>query len=317
MSREVDTLERFDFGGPAQWALVRGQSRKSPVLLLMQAGPGLPLIHEARAFERRLGLEEKFRVVYWDQRGTGKSFDAADRGTLTLERLTGDFRAMLRALSERLAVRELDVAGFSLGATVALLGCAEDPAHVRSLTCVGPDVNWLAAEQYAHAFALAEAERRGHAHALRALQSIGEPPHAEPKRFTTRAQWVANFGGVERGKNFGALLFRTLMRLCLSPHYTLREKLGALKGLQVMQERVLPALQGLDLLTKPPAAHVPIAIFQGRHDVAGPPALAAGLAAALPAELVWFEDSAHSPHEEEPVRFRDELLRFVARVSKS
>jgi pimeloyl-ACP methyl ester carboxylesterase len=32
----------------------------------------------------------------------------------------------------------------------------------------------------------------------------------------------------------------------------------------------------------------------------------------LGVDVVWFEDSAHLPHEEEPARFREELLRFVS-----
>src|SRR4051812_9687883 len=109
MEIQVDTLERFDFGGPPQWALVRGRSRHRPVLLLIQAGPGFPMIHEAGDIERRVRLEEKFRVVYWDQRGTGKSFDSKDRGPLDIERLVGDIRSMVRALTERLGVSQIDV----------------------------------------------------------------------------------------------------------------------------------------------------------------------------------------------------------------
>src|SRR6266498_3753766 len=73
---EVESVERFEIGGSTQWALVRGRNSRSPVLLLVQAGPGFPIIHEARALEAALHLEDDFRVVYWDQRGSGKSFDA-------------------------------------------------------------------------------------------------------------------------------------------------------------------------------------------------------------------------------------------------
>lgn len=59
----------------------------------------------------------------------------------------------------------------------------------------------------------------------------------------------------------------------------------------------------------------PLALFQERHDVVAPPALAADLAARLGATLVWFEESAHMPHEEEPRRLFEELLRFTRRVT--
>lgn len=314
MNRDVDTLERFDFGGASQWALVRGQSRTSPVLLLVQAGPGLPMIHDARAMERQLRLEEHFRVVYWDQRGTGKSSQARDVEALSVETLVSDVRSMVHALCERLDVSQVDVVGFSLGASFALLACAEGGLPVRSLTCVGPDVDLLEGERNALAFAVAEAERRGHRRALQALRGIGNPPHTESKQFMTRVKWVSNFGGVHRGKSFGALLRSNIAHLWTSPHYTVRESLGALRGIELTQERMLPALANFNLLGRPLHIEAPVAIFQGRHDAVAPTRLATALADRLSAELTWFEHSAHTPHDEEPDRFREELLRFVRSV---
>jgi proline iminopeptidase len=317
MSTNTNTLERFDFGGPPQWGLVRGQSRTSPVMLLVQQGPGAPMINDAPELQRLLHLEEHFRVVYWDQRGTGKSFDAKDRSPIALDSAVGDVRAMVRALCQRLGVAEIDVVGFSFGATLALLACADESLPVRSLTCVAVDVNLLAAERYAYAFALAQAERRGHSRALRALRAIGEPPHAEPKRFLTRVKWVANFGGVHHRKDYGALVRTNVARLWRSPHYSLREMIGALRGFEAAVERLLPAYQGLDLLAAPPRIRPRVSMFQGRQDKVAPPDLAADLAARLGADVIWFEESAHMPHEEEPVRFRQELLRFVAGVDST
>ena len=310
----VERLERFDFDGSTQWALVRGRRQTAPVLLLVQAGPGLPMIHEAPVFE---GLEEHYRVVYWDQRGTGKSFDPGANGLLTVGDLVKDLRAMLHALCERLDVARLEVAGFSLGGSLALLACAEERDLVRSLVCVGPDVNLLESERFAYAFALEEARRRGHRRAERALSAIGEPPHEDAKRFMTRVRWVSNFGGIHRGKDFGAIVRGTLGRLWASPHYSLLEMIGAVRGLGATQERLLPALQGFDLLAGGLRVDVPVAIFQGRLDAAAPPHLASALATHLDATLVWFEESAHTPHEEEPRRFQEALLRFAATVSGS
>jgi pimeloyl-ACP methyl ester carboxylesterase len=304
-------LERFDFPGSTQWALVCGQRPFSPVLLLVQAGPGIPMIHEARAHEHALGLEKHFRVVYWDQRGAGKSFDRSARGAVTVADLVADVGAMIRALSERFGVAKIDVVGFSLGASLALLAAAADPAHFRSLTCVGPDVNFIESERFAYSFAIEEARRHRHKRALRALRFIGEPPHDDTKRFMTRIRWVANFRGINRGKDFAALVRANLSRLWASPHYSLREKIGALRGMRVTQERVLPSLRGFDLLSQELRIRVPMAFFQGRHDVAAPPGLTAALAQRLGARLTWFDESAHVPHEEEPRRFREELLRFI------
>src|SRR5215468_3113913 len=114
----IDSLEAFDLGGPRQWGLVRGQSQIAPVLLMVQAGPGFPMIHEAEALQRQLGLEQHFRVVYWDQPGTGKSFVARANGSVTLASMVADVRAMIRATCERLRVSSIDVVRFSLGGSL-------------------------------------------------------------------------------------------------------------------------------------------------------------------------------------------------------
>jgi len=70
---KIDTLESVQLGGITQRIRIRTDDTSNPVLLLMQQGPGLPIINEVRRFERLLGLEDAFTVVYWDQRGTGLS----------------------------------------------------------------------------------------------------------------------------------------------------------------------------------------------------------------------------------------------------
>jgi len=313
----LDALERFDLGGGPQWALVRGQRRISPVLLLVQQGPGFPMIHEAEVMERELHLEENFRVVYWDQRGTGKSVHAGNRHAMTVETLVADVGGMVHALCERLKVRQLDVLGFSIGASLALLACGGDSLPVRSLTCVGPDVDLLESERFAMDFAIAEAGRRHHRRALRELIALGAPPHTNGKQFMTRVKWVSNFGGVDRRKTFWGLFRDNLRQLWKSPRYSVAEVLGALNGMRATQERLVPAFEGFNLMNRPLPVQTPVTVFQGRHDIAAPPRLAVSLAERLNARLVWFENSAHTPHHEEPERFREELLRFVSSVASS
>ncbi len=69
----IDSLEAIRAGGTTQWIRIRGADASNPVLLLIQQGPGLPMINEARRFEHLLGLEQDFTVIYWDQRGCGRS----------------------------------------------------------------------------------------------------------------------------------------------------------------------------------------------------------------------------------------------------
>jgi hypothetical protein len=44
---DIDKLEPIQVGGSTQWIRIRGTNASNPVLLLMQQGPGLPIINEA------------------------------------------------------------------------------------------------------------------------------------------------------------------------------------------------------------------------------------------------------------------------------
>jgi pimeloyl-ACP methyl ester carboxylesterase len=60
-------------GGLDQWVMIRGESLANPPLILLHGGPGLTETVFFRYFNAP--LEESFTVIYWDQRGAGKSFD--------------------------------------------------------------------------------------------------------------------------------------------------------------------------------------------------------------------------------------------------
>ena len=55
----IDRLDAVQLGDTTQWIRIRGEDTANPVLLLVQQGPGLPMINEVRRFERLLGLETR------------------------------------------------------------------------------------------------------------------------------------------------------------------------------------------------------------------------------------------------------------------
>src|SRR6476619_5040765 len=111
---EIDRLEAVHLGETTQWIRIRGADVDNPTLLLIQQGPGFPMLNEVRRYERALGLERDFTVVYWDQRGCGRSLrQPSDRTGLALERMVDDTVALLELLQDRFD-RTAFVAGFSL-----------------------------------------------------------------------------------------------------------------------------------------------------------------------------------------------------------
>ncbi len=311
---QIDALEAIQLGGVTQRIRVRGTNPANPALLLMQQGPGLPMISEVRRFERLLGLEEAFTVIYWDQRGTGLSSPAL-RGKraefeISATRMVSDAVSLLELLRGRFGGPTF-VAGFSFGATFAASAAVQRPELVAALIAVGMDIDVPSAEKVTYDFALTNARERGKRRAIRQLESIGPPPHLEVKRFTTKARWATNFGGVAVGTSFGSLLRELLASLIRSPDYSPVDVIRTIRGMRTSQAALLPQLAATDLVRTMPHLDVPIVMAQGRLDQVTPPGPAQRFFDSLSApskKLVWFENSAHTPHLEEPGKFRDLLM---------
>jgi pimeloyl-ACP methyl ester carboxylesterase len=315
---KIDTLEGVQLGGITQWIRVRGADASNPVLLLMQQGPGLPIINDARRLEHLLGLEQAFTVVYWDQRGTGLSSPSLRRNSnrfeISVTRMVDDTVTLLELLRDRFGGKTF-VAGFSFGATFAAYAAVQRPELVAALVAAGMDIDIPAAENNAYAFAVDAARQRGNRRAIRQLEAIGPPPHTTRKQFTTRARWAINFGGVTTNANFSSLLRELVLSLVRSPDYSPADVIRTLRGMSASQAALLPELATTDLVRTMPRLDVPLVMAQGRLDQVAPGAAAQRFHDSLTApskQLVWFESSAHTPHLEEPAKFRDLLMNVRA-----
>jgi pimeloyl-ACP methyl ester carboxylesterase len=196
-------------------------------------------------------------------------------------------------------------------ATLAAYAAALRPDLVAALVAVGMDVDGAAAGRSAYDFALATARRRGNRRATRQLEAIGPPPHLTSKQFATRVRWAANFGGVTTGETYATLARGLLTSLVRSGDYSVADVTATVRGVTTTQAALLPELAGIDLAAAVPRLDVPVVMVQGRRDQVAPGEAAQRYATSLQAtskQLVWFENSAHTPHLEEPGKFRDLLL---------
>jgi pimeloyl-ACP methyl ester carboxylesterase len=312
---DIDSLEDVPLGDTIQSIHIRGVDPSNPVLLLIQQGPALPMINETRRFERVLGLEELFTVVYWDQRGCGRSLRTrVDPSAITVARMTDDTVSLLELLRDRFG-HATYVAGFSLGATIGARAAARRPDLVATLVAVGTDVDGVAAATSAYDFALRTARARDDRRAIRQLKSIGPPPHLTAKQFTTRARWVTNYGGLSTNETYSTFTRALVVSLVRSSAYSARDIVRIVRRAPETRTALLPDLSTLDLLASVPELEVPVVMVQGRRDEVSPGVAAQRYAERLQApskQLVWFERSAHTPHLDEPVRFRELLAKLPA-----
>ena len=120
--------------GVRLWYRVAGEADGIPVVYL-HGGPG----QGSQSFARFAGppLERSLRMVYLDQRGSGRS-ERPWTGEYSLDRLVTDLEALRRAW----AAERISLIGHSVGTIIALEYAARYPQHVAAmvLAAAGPDL---------------------------------------------------------------------------------------------------------------------------------------------------------------------------------
>ena len=298
-------------GGLDQWVLIRGESVENPPLILLHGGPGMSETGFFRHFNAP--LERNFTVVYWDQRGTGKSFDPGiPRSSMTLERFLSDLDELVDLVRERLGKTKVAIFGHSWGSLLGVLYAARFPEKVSVYAGSGQIGDSQAAEAASYAFALAEAERRGKGRAVKKLREIGPPPYSVDALLTERTT-LARLEGRMRPRAMWKI-----GRAILGPkESSVLDLRRALRGFRFSLDAMWDSASRLDLNELAPELRVPVFFLLGRRDHWVPPETSVTYFEALRApskELVWFEDSGHEPFVDEPERFNAAMADLVRPV---
>ncbi len=69
----ITVKEYVEINGHRQGMMIKGDDTNSPVLLFLHGGPGFPAYPMIK--KAGLKLERYFTVCYWNQRGTGMSYN--------------------------------------------------------------------------------------------------------------------------------------------------------------------------------------------------------------------------------------------------
>lgn len=255
----------------------------APPVVFLHGGPG----YNSYSFAAQAGplLEPHLPMVYFDQRGCGRSERPAD-GAYSMELLVAD----VEALRQHLGAEQIVPMGHSFGGALALEYAARYPQHVAKVVLVGPlsdspgsQASWRAALRRWHPHLAAEADSTGDL--WRAIGAAGGQAFFNRMQFrddvlrARQDEIDAASGLANTGELSGALW---------------HQGLGEYRFGQA--ERLT----------------MPVLIVGGVDDYAIGPATMAALADGLPqATLSLYEASAHFPYVEEPARFQADVTAFL------
>jgi pimeloyl-ACP methyl ester carboxylesterase len=288
--------------------MVRGESVANPPLILLHGGPGLSETVLFRHFDAP--LEKSFTVVYWDQRGAGKSFDRSiPRSSMTVEQFVSDLDELVDAVCTRLGKTKVAIFGHSWGSALGVLYAARFPEKVAAYVGSGQIGDAAAGESASYAFALSEAQRLGKRRLVKKLRAIGPPPHGAEELFAQRMTLSRLEGGMRP-----QALWKLGRAVLAGRETSILDLRNTMRGFRFSLEAMWTEASRLNLTELVPALQMPVFFFLGRNDHWVPAATSVRYIDALTApskRLVWFEESGHEPFVDEPAKFNALMAELV------
>lgn len=297
----IARMEMASIGGVEQSLWFRGEDRDAPALILLHGGPG---ISESALFRHyNADLERHFLMVYWEQRGTGRSYHAdIPPATMTIAQFLRDLDEVVNLVRRRFHKEKVILLGHSWGTIPGTIYASRHPGKVMAYIGVAQIADVPEGHRFSQEFALEEAEKRGNARAVTALKNIGPRPGSVDQMLELGA-WVERFGGTFRhGLSTGSLILAALE----TDEANLVDLIRFGQGNRFSLDHLWDEFSTVKLNGRYMDFEVPVFFLLGRHDRRVPAELAARYFDTIHApckRLVWFEHSAHNPPFEEPERF--------------
>jgi pimeloyl-ACP methyl ester carboxylesterase len=302
-------------GGQPQYVMIRGADICNPPLVVLHGGPGFSDTTFFRRFNAQ--LEKAFTVVYWDQRGTGKSYHRRiPKDSMTVERFLADLDELIEIVRARTGNERVVLFGHSWGSALGVIYAARFPHKVSAYVGSGQYGDAVAGESASYEYAVSEAERAGDRKVTLKLRAIGPPPYG-PEGLWTERFALNRLEGMFRPKTLLGLA-RTFLG---APEFSMFDVPRLIRGFKFSIDAMWEESSRIDLTTLVPALEVPVFFFLGRNDHWVPPVASVAYFERLIApskRLVFFEASGHEPFVDEAAKFNalmEELVRPAAMAS--
>jgi len=264
----------------------------SPIVVL-HGGPGMDHGSIANDLE---SLTEKHQLIFYDQRGGGRSSLPKDTGLLTIERHVSD----LETVRQHFGLERITILAHSFGPAIAGLYAIAHPDRVERMIFIGPIPPRKSTffEDYGAALA-----SRVSPEDLERMTKLGKTFSTSKNMVKTCRQYWALATPPRLAKS--SVVEMVTSDLCTAPPDAIRY------GMTVTNEVTFKSLGEWDWRSQLGAVTAPVLIIHGQQD-AIPMALVEEWAKALPnAQLLKVPDAAHFPHAERPEIVFPAITRFL------
>jgi pimeloyl-ACP methyl ester carboxylesterase len=300
----------IDIGGVSQFVMIRGVNIQNPILLLLHGG-NTETAHFAK-FNK--DLEHSFTVVYWDQRGEGKSnHKTIDASLLTLDRYVEDLHELTLYLKERFVREKIYLLGHSMGTLLGMKVIERYPEDYIAYVAVSQVADPIQSDNIAYDTLEKQIEEKNHPKDLQKLHTIERITKENImdmdliKRTNDLLALVIKYGGLYFQTTLLKLFKVSFLPLLTFKEYSLKEKF---KAITQHKERIQFYYQN-NLMESLLKVEVPVFFLHGKDDLVVNYDLTKAYFEKLKApqkEFITFEYSGHFPPFEEAEKFHEIMI---------
>lgn len=296
----ISVLKQVEINGTGHEIMIRGNDKDNPVILFVHGGPGSSEIPYAAKYQNL--LENRFTVVNYDQRGTGKSYHFfEDYSNLSSDLLINDLIAITDYITKSLRKDKVILIGHSYGTYIAIQAAHRAPEKYEAYVGIGQMGDIVESEIDSFNYVINQARQAGNTDDVQQLQKVAEAIQ-NGAAFTPR-NYVEKYGGASR------LIDNpdsNMMGVILSSEYNLLDIIRYNYGLAYSQNMLLDEVFQNPLPTLVTKLDVPFFFIMGKYDFMTSSDAAKKYFDRIEAdqkEFITYEKSAHYPQFEEKERF--------------
>lgn len=142
----IDSAFTIPINGIKQYVKIEGRDRSKPLLLFLHGGPGNSVMGYSAKFTNQ--LKEKFVVVQWDQRASGKTATLnPTEDSLTLGEFQSDTHALVAWLLSKYNQPKLYLVGHSWGTFLGFYMAKQYPELLYAYIAICPMVDQQTSER--------------------------------------------------------------------------------------------------------------------------------------------------------------------------
>ncbi|WP_078551502.1 alpha/beta fold hydrolase [Bacillus alkalicellulosilyticus] len=320
----ISKVERVPIGGIEQTILLQGESLDLPVLLFLHGGPSLPTPgvsskgQDYTIVTNTKELVKHFIVVFWDQRGTGKSYHKhISQDSMNLEQFISDAKELTEYLCDRFQQSKLFLVGHSWGSVIGLHLANRFPEKYHSYIGVSQIVNWAENDKLCMEWAKEEARKRNHKQALKELEAVGEPPFTESfQQWGVLRKWQGSFKSmVYKDENTKApSIAKVALHMLRSEEYSFIDMYNTFaKGFPLVYHlTMIEDFATVHFQQTAPQLKLPVTFIHGEKDVHVFGSLVEDYFNRVDAlkgkRLLWLPVSSHVFHEDDTKKIEQYLI---------